>query len=212
MNPNNLKNYDLLFWDFDGTIKDSVDVKSDLFEKLFLPFGENISKRVRIHHEKNGGVSRLQKIPLYLEWAGLPVNDETIKQYCNEFSSLVLRKVVESPWVEGVKEYLDNHHDSQHFVLITATPQEEIVCILEMLRIRDYFKEILGAPNEKSLSISNMLNRFKVNPNNAIVIGDAETDYLAAMNNNVPFLLRRTKINRDLQGKHDGLQFNCLNE
>jgi|TARA_Y100000310_G_C20511448_1_gene729077 beta-phosphoglucomutase-like phosphatase (HAD superfamily) len=32
----------VIFWDFDGVIKDSVNVKTRAFEKLFLPFGENV--------------------------------------------------------------------------------------------------------------------------------------------------------------------------
>ena len=56
-----------VFLDFDGVIKDSVGGKSDAFEKLFLPFGTGISKKVRLHHEDNEGVSRFDKLPLYLK-------------------------------------------------------------------------------------------------------------------------------------------------
>ena len=51
-----MKEYSNIFWDFDGVIKDSMTVKSDAFEQLFLPFGENIAKKVRTHHEANGGI------------------------------------------------------------------------------------------------------------------------------------------------------------
>ena len=33
-----------IFFDFDGVIKDSVKVKSESFEKLFLPFGKKVAK------------------------------------------------------------------------------------------------------------------------------------------------------------------------
>lgn len=57
---------ELIFWDFDGVIKDSVSVKTLAFEKLFLPYGKKIAQKVKNHHEANGGVSRFEKIPLYL--------------------------------------------------------------------------------------------------------------------------------------------------
>ena len=63
-----IKGFKVVFWDFDGVIKDSVGVKSDAFESIFLPFGRDVAAKVREHHEKNGGVSRHKKIPLYLAW------------------------------------------------------------------------------------------------------------------------------------------------
>ena len=45
------KRAEIIFWDFDGVIKESVGVKSDAYEKLFLPFGEGVAKKIRRHHE-----------------------------------------------------------------------------------------------------------------------------------------------------------------
>ena len=47
----------VIFWDFDGVIKDSVKVKSTAFGELFAPFGEDIVNRVIEHHEANSGIS-----------------------------------------------------------------------------------------------------------------------------------------------------------
>ena len=58
----------IVFWDFDGVIKDSVEVKAAAFERLFLPYGAEIARRVRQHHEAHGGMSRFDKVPLYLAW------------------------------------------------------------------------------------------------------------------------------------------------
>jgi hypothetical protein len=69
-----VKEFKIIFWDFDGVIKDSVIVKSKGYEKLFLSFGKEVVERVNQHHEANGGVSRFEKIPLYLSWAGEPAN------------------------------------------------------------------------------------------------------------------------------------------
>ena len=42
-----IKETKTIFWDFDGVIKESVEVKSDVYESLFLPFGDNIANKVR---------------------------------------------------------------------------------------------------------------------------------------------------------------------
>ncbi len=86
MNIDFIKIAKVVFWDFDGVIKDSVEVKSDAFEQLFLPFGKDIAKKVRIHHEENGGISRFDKLPIYLDWAGQTLSTQLIDEYSGKFS------------------------------------------------------------------------------------------------------------------------------
>ena len=45
----------------------------------------------------------------------------------------------------GVREYLLAHNKNQRFVLVTATPQEEIEQILQVLDIIHCFYEVHGA-------------------------------------------------------------------
>ena len=35
-----------IFFDFDGVIKESVEIKTDAFEQLFLPFGIDIARKI----------------------------------------------------------------------------------------------------------------------------------------------------------------------
>lgn len=192
---------EIVFWDFDGVIKESVTVKSDAFERLFLPYGREIAVRVRRHHEENGGVSRYDKIPVYLKWAGEDASEANIQDFCSRFSELAFMAVIESPWVPGVREYIQANHDRQDFFLVTATPQEEIERILDALGIAHCFVDVLGAPKPKALAVGEVLKRRNCSPGKALVIGDSETDLAAAEANHVPFLLRRTGLNVSLQGK-----------
>ena len=70
-----VKQAQVIFWDFDGVIKDSVQVKSLAFQKIFSEYGFDVVNRVRRHHERNGGMSRFEKFPLYLSWANQTVTD-----------------------------------------------------------------------------------------------------------------------------------------
>lgn len=205
-----VKEYKIVFWDFDGVIKDSVAIKSKGYGELFLPFGKEVVEKVNQHHEANGGISRYKKISLYLRWAGEPADSRQVKEFCDRFSILVKQAVIDSPWVSGVLRYLRSYQAHQCFIMITGTPQEEIEQILKALKISNYFREVHGAPKEKAVVVHDVLKRLKFSPEQALVIGDSETDLEAAKENNVPFLLRRTPANLKLQGNFTGPSFENL--
>ena len=194
-----------VFWDFDGVIKDSVEGKSEAFEKLFLPFGTGIAKKVRLHHEDNGGMSRFDKLPLYLKWAGLEPSQTLIKEYAENFSILVKQTVIDSEWVRGVLIYLQKNFKKQQFFLVTATPQEEIEAILNALKITEYFSEVIGSPTPKNEATKILLDRYNIESGQAVMIGDSISDYMAATENQVKFVLRKTKLNKVLQQQLDCL-------
>jgi phosphoglycolate phosphatase-like HAD superfamily hydrolase len=202
----------LIFWDFDGVIKESVDVKTLAYENLFRPYGNKIASRVRHHHEVNGGISRFDKIPLYLEWAGESSIPEKIELFCELFSQNVVQAVIDSPWVPGVRRYLLNHCTDQHFILVSATPEDEIKQILQSLKLSHCFQEIFGAPNMKGHVIETALERLSCLPHDALMVGDSESDLSAAQANAVPFLLRRTSLNARLQASYQGPMFDDLND
>uniref|UniRef100_UPI0040480614 HAD family hydrolase n=1 Tax=Polynucleobacter sp. TaxID=2029855 RepID=UPI0040480614 len=197
----------LVFWDFDGVIKDSVEVKTQAFERLFQGFHDDLLKRVRIHHEAHGGMSRFDKIPLYMHWAGLPVDSALVGLFLAKFSEIVFQGVVDAPWVPGAKEYLLSNYKDSYFVLLTATPEDEIIGILNQLGISCCFKEIHGSPKIKKNVVFEVLMQQNVKSSEALLIGDSEVDFLAAQVNSVPFLLRRTLLNKELQDKCIGNQF-----
>ena len=204
------KKFKIVFWDFDGVIKDSVIVKSKGYEKLFFSFGKDLVERVNQHHEANGGISRYVKIPLYLGWAEEPSSPNQVKEYCDRFSNLVKQAVIDSPWVPGVLEYLRSHHNHQCFILITGTPQEEIEEILLELNIAHFFREIHGAPKTKIAVVRDALNRLHFSPEQALVVGDSKTDLEAAKESNVAFFLRCTPLNNELQQQFNGSSFRNL--
>lgn len=205
-----LKQFKLVFWDFDGVIKESVDVKTRAFEALFSPYGTNVASRVRAHHEANGGVSRFEKMPLYLNWVGLDVTESVVSAWCARFSDVVLQAVIDSPWVPGVPDYLETHYGQQHFALVTATPQTEIEVILHRLKVTHWFRQVFGTPTLKAEAIGQVLEQQQVPPNHALMVGDSESDWMAAHQHDVAFLLRRTEINHVLQGRYPGYQFKDL--
>jgi phosphoglycolate phosphatase-like HAD superfamily hydrolase len=184
-----LKKSRLVFWDFDGVIKDSIEVKARAFEHLFKEYGEDVIRKVRLHHEDNGGISRLIKIPFYYsEYVGEHIDKEETCRLARKFSDLVVDKVVNSPWIPGVEKLLRDNPFQQEFVLVTGTPQLEMEVILHRLEMDNLFTAIYGAPEEKVNSVK--LELEKQNHDlNSVFIGDSYTDYEAAHVNGVPFIL-----------------------
>lgn len=205
-----LRGASIVFWDFDGVIKDSVAVKSTAFEQMFLPYGREVADRIRQHHEAHGGVSRYEKMPIYLDWAGESATRNQVLSFCDHFAHLVRQAVIDAPWVPGVREYLLANHVRQRFVLVTATPQEEMESILRILNLRHCFCEVYGAPTSKATAIHDVLLRLGYLPENALMVGDSATDLDAAEVNCVPFLLRRTPLSRSLQARFRGPCFDCI--
>ena len=191
INKKFLAKYKVVFWDFDGVIKDSVSLKTEGFRKLFSKYGTQVTKRVVKHHVENGGVSRYKKIPFYFkEYVGKEINSEQASFYANEFSKLVINEVIRSPWIDGVKKYLINNKYNQDFIIVTGTPLEEINIILERLEIKNIFKAIHGSPEEKSDAVSTVIKKFNFIKSDLVLIGDSNTDYEAAISNNIDFILR----------------------
>jgi phosphoglycolate phosphatase-like HAD superfamily hydrolase len=194
----------LVFWDFDGVIKDSVDVKTQAYFQLFVPFGQVVAERVREHHEAHGGMSRFDKLPLYLQWAGVEPKPMMVSDYCNEFSLRVVQGVVDAPWVAGVERYLRNNPYQQTFVLVSATPQDELAHILSSLDLRNCFAEVYGAPTCKQDAIRETLLARGLDARDCLMIGDAQADLDAAVITQVPFLLRRHNSNTKVFAAYTG--------
>jgi len=200
-----LNNYKAIFWDFDGVVKESLNIKSDAFERLFMSYGENISKKIKSHHEENGGMSRFDKLPIYIEWSGQKPTKKNVSKYAEKFSHLVKKNVINSEWVPGVIDYLNSNYKKQDFFLITATPQDEIEEIVKHLKIKHFFKEVVGSPIRKDEAIRSILKQYFLLYEQSIMVGDSISDYNSASKNNIQFILRRTLLNKKLQ-----VELNCL--
>jgi phosphoglycolate phosphatase-like HAD superfamily hydrolase len=207
-----IKSPKVIFWDFDGVIKDSVDTKTEALVELFEQYGPEVTERVRKHHEANGGMSRFEKVPLYLRWAGTDVTRDRVSAYCDRFSQLVAQRVIDSPWVPGVENYLRSNCRRQMFLLTSATPQVELERILRAIGIEACFAGIFGAPIGKKEAIDETLHSRAIAPDECLMIGDARADLDAAWACRVPFLLRRHGSNVAVFAGYEGPSINDFTE
>ena len=188
-----------IFFDFDGVIVESVDIKTRAFAKLFEHEGEDIVKKVISYHLNNAGVSRYEKFRhIYKEILKQFLSDKEFEMLCNKFASSVMDGVIKAPYVKGAKEFLENYYTEYKCFVVSATPQEEIEKIIQKRRIQHFFKAVYGTPTKKNDAVGTIFMKERIDPCNAVYVGDAMSDYLAAEENRVAFIARVTKDNNSL--------------
>jgi len=186
----------VIFFDFDGVIVESVDIKTKAFYRLFDIEGKDVAHKVVDYHLKNAGVSRFDKFRyIYREILKRSLGDEEFHGLCNRFAGLVVENVVKAPYVKGAKEFLENYAAGYKCFIVSATPHEEIEEIIRRRRIGTFFKAVYGAPAKKNDIVRGALIRENTDSCNAVYVGDAMSDYLAAKENGVVFIARVTDEN-----------------
>jgi phosphoglycolate phosphatase-like HAD superfamily hydrolase len=188
-----LQRFKLVFWDFDGVIKESVGVKGDAFRELFAAYGQPVAQAVVAHHFENGGMPRREKIMHALRhFAGIAPDAAVVDDLVARFGKLVQSKVVNSAWVPGAEALLKTNPFAQSFILLTATPQQEIQWILDQLEIRGAFLSVFGSPVKKTDAMRASLAQYGVAAKDAVFLGDSRSDLEAAAACGVEFVLRET--------------------
>jgi len=180
-----------IFFDFDGVIAESVDIKTNAFAKLFEREGKTIVEKIVEYHRHNTGVSRYDKFRyFYREILGRPLPDDEFQRLCDMFSALVTDEVVRAPYVKGALEFLQTYSPRYSSYIVSATPQQEMEDIVARRKIGSFFKKIYGSPIKKEAAVKETLNNENILPENAVYIGDAKSDYEAAVLNGVHFIAR----------------------
>lgn len=181
----------VIFFDFDGVIVESVDIKTQAFATLFEHEGEETVKKVVEYHLKNTGVSRFEKFRyIHKEFLKRDLSDNEFNNLCNRFAGTVIDNIINAPYVKGAREFLEKYAGKYDFYIISATPQEEIEEILKRRDIFTLFKNIFGAPTKKSKAVKKTMEEKKYMPSEFLYVGDAISDYNAAKNNNIKFIAR----------------------
>lgn len=181
---------DMVFFDFDGVILDSVSIKTRAFGELFAHYGESVRRRVVDYHLSHGGVSRFEKFKYYYrEILNQEVNEEILGELGARFTELTLEMVLAAPFIDGAEATLEALMDAGvPAVVCSGTPQGELERIVEARNLGGYFVEVHGSPRKKPEIVADVCARYNLNPADCLFIGDALTDLKAARIAGMPFL------------------------
>lgn len=188
-------------FDFDGVLVESVDVKTEAFRKLFLPYGADVSEQVVAYHMAHGGLSRFEKFRYYFaNFIRQPLTAKLEKELGERFSHIVLEEVIAAPYVAGAREALEALYRKVPLFVASGTPDDELKLIVARRNMGKYFQGVYGAPEKKGDIVSRILARTGMAPDEMVFVGDAMTDYDAAMEHGVHFIGRRTRAWNSFDG------------
>tara|TARA_B100001057_G_scaffold296302_1_gene296457 strand:- start:16067 stop:16690 length:624 start_codon:yes stop_codon:yes gene_type:complete len=178
----------IIIFDFDGVICDSVNIKTNAFVELYQSYGKGIQQAVKKYHLDHGGISRHEKFRYYQEsLLGKSANQKQIDALANQFSLIVKKKVVASKYLPGVIDFIRENKEKKQFIC-TGTPQNEIRDIIEKKGIKLLFEGVYGSPRTKKEIIKIILDKYSASPKDCVFFGDAMTDYNAAKAWSIPFI------------------------
>lgn len=192
------------FFDFDGVIVNSNNIKALNFYKIFNIKNLKLKRKIINYHNKNVGVDRNSKIEFFInnfsELAKFKNNKKTL---INKFRNLCIKEISSCAEIEGAKNFLNNiKKNKSEIILCSATPELELKQILKKRKIYKLFDIIYGYPSKKSDIISTAVSkRKKTNSlSDFVYFGDSNIDYLAARNNKIDFV--RVKSNKNFKYKN----------
>ncbi|MCX6701242.1 MAG: HAD family hydrolase [Methanomicrobiales archaeon] len=176
--------------DFDGVILESVTVKTEAFRTLFSFVPEHVDEIVQFHKD-NGGMSRFDKFQyIYKNILKEDLTQSKFNELSKKFVDIVFKEVIKAPYVPGAKEFLETYHSKIPLYVVSATPEEELIQIIQKRGMSHYFKKVFGAPRKKAECISEIVKLTGSPPEYVIFIGDAKNDFEAARAAGVRFIGR----------------------
>jgi phosphoglycolate phosphatase-like HAD superfamily hydrolase len=172
---------DLVAFDFDGVLCDSVDVKTQAFRALYADAGPEVQDALAAYHLRHGGISRDHKIR-YAERTllGRPGDAAAIEARARRFAELVVDQVIAAPMLPGAEACLEHLSGRVPIAVVSGTPEEELRRIVDAKALRPFFDAVCGAPTDKATHLARLIARWQARPQRTVMVGDALTDLSAA--------------------------------
>lgn len=182
-------NYRAVFWDFDGVILRSNEVRTQGFRHLFRHEDPELVRRLIEYHEQNGGLSRYVKIRYFYEvLRQMPVSDEQVFQMADEFS-VIMREQLTNPelLIEDSVAFIRAHHLRVPMYVVSGSDEAELNYLCRQLQIDGFFRAIKGSPTPKIQLVASLLEQEQLPPEQVLLIGDSVNDWDAARKNQIHF-------------------------
>ena len=175
-----------LFFDCDGVILNSNDLKTKAFQHILKPYGDQYLEYFIDYHKSNGGISRYKKLDYFFQFIlkKVPENNE-IQHLINKFSKYLLNYNYENLVTKDLLSFRESFKESNLFI-ISGGSQIELNIIFKKIFIDHIFNGgIFGNPRDK-IEIINDLSIKNTDLN--IFFGDSEYDYKVALKYKMYFI------------------------
>lgn len=184
-----MNNTKVIFWDFDGVIMDSNEVRSQGFIEVLSEFPQNEVEQLLAFHRKNGGLSRYVKFRYFFEEIrGEIISKNQINEWAAQFSKKMKEMLVdESLLREETIMFINRFHKHHRMHIVSGSDGNELRYLCEALKIDNYFISIHGSPTAKKELVSTLILEHGYNKNDCLLIGDSINDFEAARANEIDF-------------------------
>ena len=183
----------MFFFDFDGVVLESSNIKTEAFVELFNHLSPAHQKAIHNYHVNNMGVSRYKKFEwIYKELLNEDLSQEQSNALGEGFSKIVYEKILQAAFVPGVQKLLDWAKKNTYNFVASGTPETELRRVVNDRELGQYFKEVLGSPKSKEEIVNEMISKYDLDRSRCWFIGDATTDYKAAKETDLNFVARNS--------------------
>ena len=176
--------------DFDGVIAESVSIKTEAFRELFAPYKEHIATIMAYHQEQHSSSRFVQFRAFYDKILHKPYTATIENQLNEQFSQLVVNKIIACPFVPGAMELLRTYSQRLPLYVASLTPVKELTLILKQKGVDIFLKGYYGSEIGKAESLKDIMVKEGLSPAQVVFIGDSLSDLKAAEQTHVNFLAR----------------------
>lgn len=183
--------YQAIFFDFDGVLVESAEIKCQAFRTLYEQHGAEILDAVLSYHLAHEGISRVDKIlHCHREFLDVDLSEAELAELAGRYSALVKDAVVDCDEVPGCQEFLKTNAQQLPVFVVSGTPEPELRDIIKRRNMSEYFTSIHGSPRRKGPTVMELLFEHALNGPYCLFVGDAMTDYQAAADTGLQFIGR----------------------
>jgi phosphoglycolate phosphatase-like HAD superfamily hydrolase len=184
-----LDNYKVIYWDFDGVILNSMEIRTLGFEKVLHKYPEHQIEALVTYHLQNGGLSRYNKFRYFFnDIRKEDVSDAVIKSLAQDFSEIMLNILTDKKLlIQDSLSFIKANFNNFKFHIVSGSDGVELNKLCHALDIASYFLTIEGSPTPKIELVEKSLTLNNYNTGDCILIGDAFNDYDAAIKNDITF-------------------------
>ncbi len=176
-----------LVFDFDGTLVDSNPIKARAFERVFDDFPqrqEEILAYCNNHHHTPRDVKFRTVYETILK---LPYTPEVDAKLHRCFEAETTGQIIRAREIPGALDFLRHVQETHWTGLLSSTPHQVLLEILKQRGWMEYFRQIRGAPVEKSLWLKELQKSKNWRPEEIVFFGDTQEDSRAAQAAGVHF-------------------------
>jgi phosphoglycolate phosphatase-like HAD superfamily hydrolase len=183
-----LTNYDAIYFDCDGVLLNSNEVKTRAFQTVARPFGEKEADELVAYHVANGGVSRYRKLDHFLNVICEEKSEpDSLAKLLDHYASEVADGLLECEVAVGLSQLREKTAGSRWFV-VSGGDQAELREIFKVRELTNHFDGgIFGSPETK-VEILSRLVEVHPKPTLGVFIGDSQYDYDVATKFGLDFI------------------------